>query len=234
MNFLNVLNEIKDIPHLPLNFNFDVERLKNEAENASFFVPYESSTPNPKIKEKYIKAWSGRVLYGSEENDLSEFVGKPSSPKITDLGKQCPYIFECISKITNIKHRVRLMSISGHESLVYHSHVQTHNQPPYMLTLHIPIIVPERFEYRVTHKSNIDFRDDLRLTVKDPNLVFAKTYEPGVPTIFNSYHYHNVVNQLEQARISVMFYSDLRDDLFLQNVSDAMINYDGEKVRPYE
>ena len=44
------------------------------------------------------------------------------------------------------------MRISPPDSLVWHSHVQEHNQPDWLLTIQVPIVVPEKFEYCVVHK----------------------------------------------------------------------------------
>jgi hypothetical protein len=108
------------------------------------------------------------------------------------------------------------MRISPNSSLGWHSHSLKHGQPENILTVQIPIYVPEKFKYVVK-------------SIKD-NTLYEETYKEGKAYIFNSYHYHTVFNESNEYRLTIMSYMDLTENKCLDIVENAILNYKGPKI----
>ena len=147
--------------------------------------------------------------------------GSQSAAKETELKSVCPQFYQTIKDLGGEGCRARIMRISPHESLVWHSHVQEHGQPKWSLTVQVPIIVPEKFEYCVVDKD--EFRWYKRF--HKPNWfksVKRKRLEVGNAYVFNSYHYHNVYNYSDEYRVTLMLYLDLREPKTLELVKRSI------------
>ena len=65
------------------------------------------------------------------------YEGRTAAAKETELKDSCPYFYQTIKNLNGEGCRSRIMRISPHESLVWHSHVQEHNQPDGLLTIQV-------------------------------------------------------------------------------------------------
>ena len=147
--------------------------------------------------------------------------GPTSAAKETELKNVCPHFYQTIKDLGGEGCRSRIMRISPHESLVWHSHIQEHGQPKWLLTIQVPIIVPEKFEYCVVDKDEFKWYKRFYR----PNWfrgVSRKRLEAGDAYVFNSYHYHNVYNYSNEYRVTLMLYLDLRQPKIFELVKRSM------------
>ena len=213
-NFDILLEKVIQTHFLKLDFDVDINNILKEYKSIEKKYPFESyKTKYWGVKNKYARSWSGISLVSSDGalySDMNE--GSPlKASEPTVLKYECPHIYRLIENLNgdNQSCRARIMRISPHESLVWHSHVHEHSQPVWRLTIQIPIIVPEKFEYCVVDKDEFKWYKRFYR----PNWfksVSRKRLEPGNAYVFNSYHYHNVYNYSDDYRVTLMLYLDLR------------------------
>ena len=215
--------DINDIPFIELDLDIDHSKLLSEyreIESRYEFKGYESNYFA--VRKKYKNSWSGIGLISSNGelySDMSE--NAPENLRSTELKKICPYMFSLIKMLGADDTRCRIMRIAPKSSLVWHSHMLEHGQPPWQLTCQIPIIVPEEFDYYVLHKD--DFRWWKRFYKPQwlKNLT-RRNFTAGKAFIFNSYHYHNVYNRSDKHRVSLMLYLDYRKPK-VKNIVDRSV-----------
>ena len=133
--------------------------------------------------------------------------------------------YQLIKELGGEGCRARIMKISPHESLIWHSHVQEHGQAEWSLTVQVPIIVPEKFEYCVVNKDEFKWykRFYRRSWFKN---IQCKRLEAGKVYIFNSFHYLNVFNDSNEYRVTLMMYLDLRSTKFYNLVEKNLKGYE--------
>lgn len=210
------------IPHLDLGFQFDVEKLLQEVSSIDSYRSYKSLYNES--KELYEKNWSGASLIsldGSIFGDMEELKVYPSiQPKRTALADKCPYLMSILDTLQASNERSRIMRISPHGQLDWHSHVLHHKQNVKRLVVQVPIYVPKGFRYSVV---NINDFNKLKkgIEVKTHDM----EYVPGRAYVFNSYHPHNVFNPSQEHRITLMTY--VMYDNVKDLISKAVENYDG-------
>jgi len=198
-----MLDTLLKIPHLELNFEFDVDKMLSEVESIDTFMPYQSSYAQS--KELYEKNWSGASLVsidGSVFGDMEELKVYPQvAPKKTILADQCPYLMNVLKTINCSEERSRIMRIAPHGHLDWHSHVLHHRQNKQRLVVQIPIYVPKGFTYSVVHAK------DLSSLRKGKQVkTYEMEYKAGKAYVFNSYHPHNVFNPTNEYRLTLMTY----------------------------
>ena len=214
---------LKDIPYIKLDVDINYDLLVKECHDISNkyeLKPYESN--HWFVRKKYRNAWEGICLASSDGElftDLSEIKNETSEYKDTEIKNIAPYTYQVVDMLNGGRPdtRVRLMGINPKKSLVWHSHVQEHNQPLNVITVQIPIIVPEGFEYCV-----VDWREFkwYKRYWKPERFKTLERFEleEGNAYYFNSYHYHNVYNNHRSTkRLSLMLYLDLNNK-FVQSV----------------
>lgn len=214
--YFKVLEEIKTIPHLDLLKQYDVDKLLNETNKVKKFKSYE--TKYKFSQNLYDKAWSGASLYGTDGDPYKNFTENSTSKNmsITPVGKMCPYIMSIMEDIGTENTLARIMRISPNTQLNWHSHHLDHQQREHILTVQIPIYVPKNFKYVVKGIND--------------NKTYEKIYEAGRAYIFNSFHYHNVFNESDEYRITIMVYMNLKKEKCLNLVENAILNYKGPRV----
>lgn len=214
---------LKDIPYLKLDVDFNLEQLVKDCYNITStheLQPYKSNFRF--IRKKYANAWNGICLASSDGelfSDLSEIKNETNKYQDTELKNIAPYTYHVIDKLNGGRPdtRVRLMAINPNKSLVWHSHVQEHNQPLNIITVQIPILVPEEFDYCVVDYREFKWYKRFWKPERFKTLEKFKL-EPGSAYYFNSYHYHNVYNNNKRdPRLSIMMYLDLNNK-FVQKI----------------
>jgi len=229
MNIEKLYSLTKELPFIEIDYDINLQKLINEYELISEkynYENYKTTYPNEWVKEKYARSWSGISLISSDGSLYRDmYEGEDGASIKTELTSVCPYIYEVIDKLGGGNLRSRIMRITPNESLIWHSHVLDHKQPDWQLTVQIPIVMPEQFEYCVVHKDN--FSEEKRLFSPDEfTKVARKKLEAGKAYIFNSYHYHNVYNYSNEYRITLMVYLDLRQE----SVQDIVKNSINKKL----
>jgi hypothetical protein len=193
------------------------------------YAAYQTHYEKPRAK--YAAAWSGVCLNSKDGDPYSEMTedlpGSPHTPRVrTEIGKLCPYMWTIAEDIGATAYRVRVMRIAPKSSLDWHSHVIWHHQPEATMTIHLPIIVPEKFSYQVMPAAEWD---EWSKTGRTP-VIYSKRYEPGRLAMFNSYHYHNVFNDSGEYRISLMMYARITNAKTAAIFKKAAAAYDGPLI----
>jgi hypothetical protein len=211
-----LIKKLRDIPFLELDIDIDISKLIDEYNQIESEYSFESYNTNFwQVRNKYRKAWSGISLVssnGSLYKDMYEDGTEQYQFKKTELESKVPYMYSLTEMISGgeVNTRCRVMRISPKKSLVWHSHVLEHGQEEWELTIQIPIVMPERFEYCVVDAS--DFKWWKRFHKPNWfNKISRTKLEVGKAYYFNSYHYHNVYNYSNEYRATIMLYIDLRN-----------------------
>ena len=180
------------------------------------------------VKKKYAKSWSGICLKSSDGGLYTDLNGDGGSGLVaydTELKDQCPYFYQLIQELGGKNCHTRIMRVSPNESIVWHSHVQELNQEEPELVVQIPIIVPKQCEWCIVDKDEWKWykRFYPRSWFKN---IECKRLEAGKAYIFNSYHYHNVFNDSNEYRVTLMMYLDLRNLTFYNLVEKNLKGYE--------
>lgn len=209
-----MIQRVLDTPFINLDVNIDVRRLLNEYQLIEREYGFENyQTKYWPVRRKYARSWSGICLFSSDGGLYSDmYEGDQATVRATELLLMCPYMYDVVKKIggPNFNERARILRISPRESLVWHNHTFEHGQSATTLTIQVPIIVPPNFQYCVV--KNTDFKWHKRFS--KPNKfkhIATMTPDPGQAFVFNSFHYHNVFNNSDQYRATLMFYVDYND-----------------------
>jgi hypothetical protein len=206
-----MIQEVFNTPFINLDVEVDAERLLAEYKKVDELYGFQNYRTNYwAVRRKYAKSWSGICLISSDGGLYSDmYEGYQSRTKRTPLTNVCPYMYNLIESIGGeaFNDRARILRIAPKESLVWHNHTFEHGQPATKLTVQIPIIVPDGFEYCVVR--NTDFRWYKRFSSSSAfKRKATKHPKPGEAFVFNSFHYHNVFNPSDEHRVTLMFYVD--------------------------
>lgn len=226
---------VNRIPHLPLCFKYDPERIRKEIEECPFpLMPYTATMQdthghiNSKWDNLSLYSNNGEIfcdrLEGAGPGELERIWGKFHK---TGLSEYLPYTYEVIDSLGAGKALARIEMIHKMGVMGWHNHVYELYHPETMMIIQVPIIVPAEFKYSVI--SNVDYYT----TDFSKNLpkVYEQRYEPGTPVVFNAYHFHNVFNYSESvSRLTIRFFADLRDNNVYDMVEEAVKQYKGEYI----
>jgi hypothetical protein len=208
------MEQVLNSPFIDLDIEIDVDKLVSEYRKVESEYGFKSYRTNYwAVRRKYARAWSGICLISSDGNIYSDmYEGFQSKTSKTDLTDTCPYMYNLIEQIggKHFNDRARIMRIAPKESLVWHNHCLEHRQPVTKLTVQIPIIVPEGFEYNVVHNSDFKWYKRFSKGSSFKNRVVKKP-KAGEAFVFNSFHYHNVFNPSDEHRATLMFYVSYDD-----------------------
>lgn len=231
-----LVNRVNTIPHLYVpSFKYDAKRIEEEIRSCVFpLMPYYATMQENHGHDK--SSWNNLSLYsynGEIFCDRLEGAGPGELERIwghfqrTGLSEYLPYTYEVIDSLGAGKALARIEEILPGTFMGWHNHVFELFHPETMMIIQTPITVPKRFKYSVI--SNKDYRGmDFG---KDIPKVYESTYQPGIPVIFNAYHYHNVFNFDEtETRLTIRFFADLRDEKVYDMVEEAVEQYNGEYI----
>jgi hypothetical protein len=235
-NPLKLAELVRDIPHLPLLFQYDPKRIEEEVRNCPFpLFPYEATMQSNHGHDK--SQWNNISLYsynGEMMCDRMEGAGPGELERIwgkfqeTGLREFMPYTYEVIDSLGAGKALCRVEELMPMSVMGWHNHVFELYHPETHMIVQVPITIPEGFKYSVI--SNKDYRTN-DFSNGAPR-VYESSYEPGTPVIFNAYHYHNVFNHnVTTPRLTIRFFADLRDDNVYDMVERAVKEYTGEYIK---
>ena len=150
-----LIKQLRNIPFLELDIDIELPKLIEEYQAISNKYEFKDYRTNFwQVRRKYRKAWSGISLISSDGSlykDMYEDGTEQYNFQKTELKSTIPYMYEICANISGnqLDSRARIMRIAPKKSLVWHSHVLEHGQEEWELTIQIPIVMPERFEYCV-------------------------------------------------------------------------------------
>lgn len=234
-NINTLCKQLRNIPHLPLLFSYDAEKIQQEIKECPFpLIEYRATMQD---NHKHLEnKWSNLSLYSYDRQifcDPLEGAGPGELERIwghfhkTGLSEYLPYTYEVIDSLGAGKALARIEEIGPKVTMGWHNHVFELFHPETMMIIQTPITVPKRFKYSVI--SNKDYRG-MDFGKHIPK-VYESTYQPGIPVIFNAYHYHNVFNFDEtETRLTIRFFADLRDEKVYDMVEEAVEQYNGEYI----
>lgn len=217
------MNNLNRIAHLPLNIEFDADRIFQEIQHLNF-TPY-NSWEEIKAGTSIISNWESISLYSIYGKDISD----PQESWIgefipTQALKLCPYLREVLDSLGAGNLLARIEKFKPNSSAGWHSHVMESKQPEWISVLQLPIVMPEESKFSVVH-----FMDYRCSDFSKPITVYESTYKPGKVYCFNSYHYHNAFNYGDSPMFTVRVYVDNRGPIgdILQK---SIQNYTGEYI----
>lgn len=234
----DLIENLKTIPHLRLDLQFDLETLRKEVATVDHFVPHQvEEFRGQQFVQHYKESWHGRSLIDYTPDSylgMTQTGAFPSSKKtfnsdgstrmfVTDLGEQLPYSVQCVHEISHYPGRTRLAKILAGKSMIWHTHCQlkTYAPVPYVFGIvHIPIFSNPHVSYEVAPVGS-----------HEPGQpVWKEHYRPGEVWLFNGWHDHRVVNNGAEDRISIVSYCHLIDPHFREIVQKAVDAYDGPRI----
>lgn len=231
---LELLVRLRPIPHLALPLQFDPAPLKADWENLppDILKPYNTNSNQVYIQELTARSWHGVCLNsydGGSYTALSETSAEIKGLRPTAVAELVPNMMAVVDHIGvgNQHGLTRLMRVNAGGHLPWHSHFFEYNPSGSPgIIVHVPVLRPERFRYSVVSIREFRCGDPKNVpwTFHDAN------YAEGQPTIFNSYHMHNVFNDDVTPRISMMIYLGLQHPFVHDLVEDAVKRYSGPLI----
>ena len=229
---MNVLLEkVKSIPHLPLPFNFDYKRMEEEIRAMPYPLIHYTANIQTNYKHK-MDGWNNLALYSYDGSIFCDVMEGDGGPELTErwgkfqktgLSEYLPYTYEILHKLGGGKSMARIEEVLPNTLIGWHSHGFEFHQPENVLIVQLPICVPEGFKYSVVNYK--EYRSlDFSKYILIPN---ESAYTPGVPTVFNTYHYHNVFNNSKEPALMVRFFVDLNDPETQILIKSAIDQYTG-------
>lgn len=213
---MNFYEHLRTIPWFELDIPVDINSIRKEYDTVIKNYRLENYKTNYKlVRNYYAKSWSGISLISSDGSlytDLHEgdTVSNPDRFKHTEISKLCPSMIKLANSLNGeeYKSRYRIMHIAPRRSLLWHSHVLEHGQPENIITVQVPIYMPEEFYYHSIDSKEFKwykrfFKPEWFKTNKSTKL------KPGKAYYFNSYNHHNVYNKSDEVRSTLMLYLDL-------------------------
>jgi len=234
-NIAQLVDQVNRIPHLPLNFKYDAERIEHEIRECPFpLMPYSATMQENHGHSK--SKWNNLSLFsynGEIFCDRLEGAGPGELERIwghfqkTGLFEYLPYTYDIVEQLGGGKALARIEEIYPGTVMGWHNHAFELYHPETMMIIQLPITMPDKFKYSVISNKQyrmVDFGKEL------PK-VYEASYIPSTPVVFNAFHYHNVFNFDEEGvRLTIRFFADLRDDLVYDLVQDAVNSYTGEYI----
>lgn len=229
-----LVKQVNRIPHLPLKFSYDAERILQEIKDCPFpLMPYEATMQE---NHGHTSGWNNLSLYSHDGEifcDRMEGAGEGALEKIwgdfkrTGLDEYLPYTYEVVDSLGAGRALCRIEEIYPMSVMGWHNHVFELFHPETHMIIQVPVTVPEGFKYSVISNKQYrktDFSKDLPTS-------YECAYTPGTPAVFNAYHYHNVFNYNKtESRITIRFFADLRDDSVFDMIQEAVDAYDGAYI----
>lgn len=215
------MNKLNQIPHLPLNIEFDASKILLEIEKLQFFSY--NSWEDIKAGTDIESSWDSIALYSIDGQTKSD----PKEPwtgtfQETEAIKQCPYLKEVLLSLGGGQLLARIEKINPKGSAGWHSHALESKQPEWISVWQLPIQMPSGAKFSVLHYMDYRCSD-----FSEPIPVYDESYSVGEVYCFNSYHYHNAFNYGDSPMIMVRFYVDSRNPEICKILESSINNYAG-------
>jgi hypothetical protein len=145
----------------------------------------------------------------------------------TEIALLMPAMMDAVISLGGVTRRARIMKIKAHSSLDWHRHDKmAHN----IWIVHIPLITTPNVHFAICPYENFPKPLFTQMAPLDEKLVFKAPYPTGQATVFNAYHFHNVFNDSDIDRVSLMMYCDDAIPEFRELLMKSIEAYDGPLV----
>lgn len=244
-NLLKLSNELRSIPHLDLTNYLPqiplqqiIEEIQQFTDND--FQPYVNDLVRLDYLDNIQKNWRGLCLVeyckeGKHHIDYKTVVNhnltfyEDGECYPTDIGICLPKTMEYLYTIAKKPDRTRLLRLYPGGDATWHSHYNLgksgigviENQLIVDPVIQIPLITNDRVRMLVS-------KDDPRKNRSARR--YVQKYNPGQIWIFNSYHFHNTVNDGLTARDHIMMYVKLNDEFLFPVLERAVSEYKGVRI----
>lgn len=234
-----LVNEIKRIPHLPIELEFDIEKTLHEAKIVKNWAPYrlvENPTLSPEYVTEHSKNYSGCLLVDYVADNIKGMDTAPfllhEEPEaqfdeqgrlqyfVTPIGDQMPATISCLREVSPYLNRTRIMKTPRQKGVPWHSHHNgTYSLPFFGLSIFILTLE--------TNKKCIHSVRDYRKPASQP---YRQHYPKGSVFLFNSWHEHEFWNHGEDDRVVIISYFNLADKDVLSFLEKQVAKYSGPKI----
>lgn len=227
-----VESTLNNIPHLPLNIEFDHERILQEVNSLPHVLKkYRSALSNGKVMKIHDEErWDSLALYSIdgkvESNPAEPWTGDFIKTEVLEL---CPYLDSVLQSVGGGTLLARIEFFNKGGSAGWHSHIMEAGQPEWISVWNLPLVMPKDSKFSV-----LSFMEYRGSDYTKPVKVYEGWYEPGKMYCLNSYHYHNAFNYNDEPMIMIRFYVDIRDPKVHEILKIAMDSYNGERIQSYE
>lgn len=237
----DLVDELKRIPHLPLNIPIDLEALQREAQQVQAWSSHELH-PSKKIPgwyfEHHRKSFRGQCLVDYTPSgergmiDVDGYLFEESDAQFdesgrlrffsTPWGQRMPQTLATLQQISPYLNRTRIVRTPPGGGIFWHSHHNNVYKNEY-LRLAVVIVTLETTE-SATHGVR-DFRDK---TSPEHRI----HYGAGRAVLFNSWHDHDFWNHGASDRLAVISYFNFPDQDLLDFLKSSVADYTGPRLSP--
>lgn len=231
MNFQEVKEKLKVIPHLKLG-KIDISSLiQKEIDNIPKFYDYERPGDDKEKYKLYANSWKVVGLIDSTQDpslaakDGRSYQGSNSFGNggvLTEIGKMMPNTLNLVYNLVEAPMRVRISKFVPKGHLHWHSHNQ-YNSGNYINTeyfkgvLHIPLRTNKNVKFGVT-----------KFPIENYGInPIWQHYDVGEIWLFNSWEMHNIFNDGDSDRIHIMFYFNFFDKKIISLLKEKVEEYKG-------
>jgi hypothetical protein len=255
-SLIDLSNKLNRIPHLNLTKYLNevpIEAMLRELFQfqESDFYPYITGNTNPDIAKHMAENWhafcmidtckSGRhnIDYITTTNnfDKLEYHQDESGKYVyrpTDIGLELPSTLEYLYSIAGSPEKTRMSKIMPNGgNATWHSHKLLAEKGDDRFDIGNREMLAHGIITPVIHIPLITNKDvwmgiSERHPKADPNInKFWKHYNPGEVWLFNSYYFHNAVNNGKNSRVHIMMYVPINDPLLMPILEKAVAEYQG-------
>lgn len=234
-----LVTELKRIPHLPLELEFDPASLLQEARQIQEFQSHELHQ-NKNLPawyyEHHRKSFRGQCLVDYTPSgdrgmiDVEGFLFEEPDAQFdsegrlqffeTPWGLKMPKTLATFRQMTPYLNRTRLISTPPEGGIHWHSHHNNVYLNSY-LRLAVVILTLETND-RCLHGVR-DFRDK-------NSLAYFTHYEVGKAYLFNSWHDHDFWNRGSSNRLTLISYLNFPDEVLLKYLEGPVSRYAGPRL----
>lgn len=231
MNFKEMIEKLKKIPHLKLGKVEITQEILSEIDNIETFYDYKRPGNDLEKNKLYADSWKVIGLIDASEdsslavNDGRSYKGsKPFGNEIiiTDQGKKMPNTIKMIFDIVSKPKRVRVSKFIPGGHILWHSHHQ-YNTNNYINTEYFSSVI------HIAIKTNFDVKFGVtKFPIEDYGLnPIWQYYDVGEIWVFNSWNSHNIYNNGNDNRIHIIFYFDFFDSKIYPTLKEKVEEYQG-------
>lgn len=234
-----LLDEIKRIPHLPIDLDINLDKIREEIKFVQEWHPHRLHA-NKRLPREYLdeheRNFRGQCLIDYRPDNVHGMSDPPGyildepdalfDPTgrvrffVTPAGEQMPYTISVLKKMSPYVNRTRIICTRPSGGIPWHSH---HNGLYRSSLMRLCIFnLPVQTSRSVVHSVR-DFRD--------PNgTSHSANYEPGRLTLFNSWHDHDFWNNGQEDRIAIIPYFTFSDEDLLSFLDKQVGQYQGPVI----
>ena len=225
-----VIEKLKQIPHLELPCDIDVDAMLEEINLVPNWVglvapPFRNY--RQETKDQMYEYYKGQALVDAVEDEVIGMTDFPDSPEVlrkvefdeyglekcfpTKTGRELKSCLSAIHQLSSNPQRSRIVKTAPGGELRYHDH---HDGENFYITLvvHFPLVTNPHVIHTV---QSADGRE------------FPAHYEVGKVYLFNCWARHKFGNHGKEDRLSIVARYASLDREFMDNIQETVERYDG-------